>query len=147
MECCKLTLARFPGLIFNTRKSPLDYVRTVILEPTKLILVGTRITYKANGDAGACCYYLVCINVFLLTSAFFPLLNGGLFSCYRLRGTQEARLNTTAQGCALTEVQGMFFGGSNSHVTTGRYSAHVDPSRPMQTHAHVSKLSDGSCDT
>ena len=53
MECCKLTLARFPGLIFNTRKSPLDYVRTVILEPTKLILVGTRITYKATGDAGS----------------------------------------------------------------------------------------------
>ena len=36
-------------------KSPYDYVHSVRIESTKLILVGTRITYQAAGDA-------VCIN-------------------------------------------------------------------------------------
>ena len=34
------------------RKSPYEYVHSLRLEPTKLILVGTRITYQATGDAG-----------------------------------------------------------------------------------------------
>ena len=37
---------------FYARKSPYEYVRSVRIEPTKLILVGTRITYQATGDAG-----------------------------------------------------------------------------------------------
>ena len=36
------------------RKSPYEYVHSVRIEPTKLILVGTRITYQATGDAGIC---------------------------------------------------------------------------------------------
>ena len=35
---------------FYARKSPYEYVHTVRIEPTKLILVGTRITYQATGD-------------------------------------------------------------------------------------------------
>ena len=36
---------------FYARKSPYGYVHSVRTEPTKLILVGTRITYQATGDA------------------------------------------------------------------------------------------------
>ena len=41
---------------FYARKSPYEYVHSVRIEPTKLILVGTRITYQATGDAGS--YYV-----------------------------------------------------------------------------------------
>ena len=34
------------------RKGPYEYVHSVRIELAKLILVGTRITYKATGDAG-----------------------------------------------------------------------------------------------
>ena len=37
-------------------------------------------------------------------------------------------------------------GVQKSQVTTGRPSEHVEPSRPMQTHVQVKKMSDGSCD-
>ena len=33
-------------------KSPYEYVHSVRIELAKLILVGTRITYQATGDAG-----------------------------------------------------------------------------------------------
>ena len=78
--------------------------------------------------------------------AFLPLAAEGLSSCARLRGTQGARPNTTAQVWALAEVHGTCCGGSKSQVTTGRLSEHVEPSRPMQTHVQVKKMSDGSCD-
>ena len=51
IECCKLTLSRFPLIIFYARKSPYEYVHSVRIELAKLILVGTRITYQATGDA------------------------------------------------------------------------------------------------
>ena len=37
---------------FYSGKSTYEYVHSVVIEPTKLILVGTRITYQATGDAG-----------------------------------------------------------------------------------------------
>ena len=37
----------------------------------------------------------------------------------------------------LAEVRGTCSGGSNWHVRSGRYSEHVGPSRPMQTHVHT----------
>ena len=37
---------------FYQRKSPFEYVHSVRIELAKLILVGTRITYQAAGDAG-----------------------------------------------------------------------------------------------
>ena len=46
---------------FFSRKSPYEYVHSVIIELVKLILVGTRITYQATGDA--------CIFFFF----FFPI--------------------------------------------------------------------------
>ena len=34
------------------RKSPYEYVHSVRIQLAKLILVGTRITYQATGEAG-----------------------------------------------------------------------------------------------
>ena len=36
----------------SCKKSPHEYVPTVRIDVAKLILVGTRITYQATGDAG-----------------------------------------------------------------------------------------------
>ena len=91
-------------------------------------------------------YVLLCINVYFYPSAFFSLPTAGLFSCSRLRGTQGARPNITAQVSALTEIRGTCSGGSKWQVPTGRHSEHVEPSRPMQAHLQVKKMSDGSCD-
>ena len=52
IECCQLTLSRFPLLIFLCKKGPYEYVHSVRIELAKLMLVGTRITYQATGDAG-----------------------------------------------------------------------------------------------
>ena len=51
IECCQLTLSRFPLINFYARKSPYEYVHSVIIELAILILVGTRITYQVTGDA------------------------------------------------------------------------------------------------
>ena len=40
----------FRQSFFYARKSPYEYVHSVRIEPTKLILAGTRITYQATGD-------------------------------------------------------------------------------------------------
>ena len=45
-------LALSASHFFYARKSPDEYVHWVRIEPTKLILVSTRITYQATGDAG-----------------------------------------------------------------------------------------------
>ena len=37
---------------FDASESPYEYVHSVRIEPAKLILVGTRISYQATGDAG-----------------------------------------------------------------------------------------------
>ena len=46
-------LALSPNHFFYARKSPYQYVHSVRIELAKLILVGTRITYQATGDAGS----------------------------------------------------------------------------------------------
>ena len=83
---------------------------------------------------------------FFCASSFVSLPAAGLFSCSRLRGVQGARPNTTAQVWALAEVRGTCSAGSKSQVTTGRHSERVEPSRPIQAHVHVKKISDGSGD-
>ena len=85
----------------------------------------------------------MCRCVFLHIG-IFSLPAAGLFSSSRLRGTQGARPKSTAQVWALAEVRGTYSGGSKSQVTTGRHSEHVEPSRPMQIHVQVKKMSDGS---
>ena len=47
---------------------------------------------------------------------------------------------------ALAELRGTCSGGSKSDVPTGIDSEHIEPSRPMQTHVQVKRMSDGSCD-
>ena len=49
IECCYLTLSRFPPINFYARKSPYEYVHSVRIELAKLIVVGTRISYQATG--------------------------------------------------------------------------------------------------
>ena len=43
-------LSRLPLIIFYARKSSCEYVHSVRIELTKLILVGTRIIYQATGE-------------------------------------------------------------------------------------------------
>ena len=45
------TLALSANQFFYARKSPYEYVHSVRIELAKLIVVGTRITYQATGDA------------------------------------------------------------------------------------------------
>ena len=49
-NCCYLMFSRFPLIILSSGKSSCEYVHSVRIEPTKLILVGTRIIYQATGD-------------------------------------------------------------------------------------------------
>ena len=44
----------FRQSFFYAKKSPYEYAHSVRIELAKLILVGTRITYQATGDAGYC---------------------------------------------------------------------------------------------
>ena len=48
----RVTLSRFLLINFYARKSPYEYVHSVKIELTKVISVGTRITYQATGAAG-----------------------------------------------------------------------------------------------
>ena len=45
-------LALSANQFFYAKKSPYEYVHSVRIELAKLILVGTRTTYQATGDAG-----------------------------------------------------------------------------------------------
>ena len=47
---------------------------------------------------------------------------------------------------ALAEVRGTCSGGSKWQVPMGRDSKHVEPSRPLQTHVQIKRMSKGSCD-
>ena len=46
------SLALSANHFFYARKGPYEYVHSVIFDLARLILVGTRITYQATGDAG-----------------------------------------------------------------------------------------------
>ena len=76
----------------------------------------------------------------------FFLFRPRVFSRVLGSGARRARPNSTTQVWALAEVRGTCSGGSKSQVTTGRHSEHIEPSKPMQTHVQVKKMSDGSCD-
>ena len=51
IECSYLTLSRFPPINFFMQEKVPTSMHSVRLEPTKLILIGTRATYQASGDA------------------------------------------------------------------------------------------------
>ena len=52
-------LALSANQFFYARKSSYEYVHSVRIELAKWILVGTRTTYQATGDAGEYEYYYV----------------------------------------------------------------------------------------
>ena len=52
IECSLLTFSRFPRINFLMQEKAPTSKHSVRLEPTKLILIGTRATYQATGDAG-----------------------------------------------------------------------------------------------
>ena len=66
---------------------------------------------------------------FFCTSAFFALPPAGLFSCSRLRGTQEARMNTAVQVWALAKVRGTCAGGSKSRKVASNHGIRFRPLR------------------
>ena len=80
------------------------------------------------------------------TSAFFSLTAAGLFPCSQLCGAQGVCPDTTVHVWALAEVRGTYSGGSEWQIPTGSDSDHVEPSRPMQAHVQVRRLSDSPCD-
>ena len=87
----------------------------------------------------------ICINGLFRPLGIFSLPAAGLPSCSRLRGTQGARPDPACTfGPWPRSVAPA--GGSKSHIPTGRHSEHVGPSRPLQTHVQVKRMSDGSCD-
>ena len=57
-------LALSANHFFCARKSPYEYVHSVRIELAQLILVVTRITYQATGDAGY--FWVLIINIYRL---------------------------------------------------------------------------------
>ena len=93
---------------------------------------------------------------FFGTSAFYSLPAVSLFSCSRLRGTQGALPDTTAQVWALAEVRGtcsgVQSGKSPRGVIPSMYS-HPGQCKPTYrlkecptAHLQVKRMSDSSCD-
>ena len=66
----------------------------------------------------------------------FSLPVAGLFSCSRLRGTQVARPNTTAQVWALAEVRGTCSGGPKSQKLPSNHGEAFRARRAIQAHAN-----------
>ena len=75
---------------------------------------------------------------FFSTSTFFALPPAGLFRCARLRGTQEAQVNTAIQVRALAEVRGTCSEGSKSRNLANNRGIHFRPPGaskvPCKTH-------------
>ena len=67
IECWKLTLSRFPLIIFLSKKKSL---RVCALGENWLILVGTTITYQAAGDATTISSILFCLTLMLQYTYF-----------------------------------------------------------------------------
>ena len=86
-------------------------------------------------------------NVFFFCASGFCLFRPRVFSCALGPGArrESARSPLHKRGPWPGSVARAL--GLQSHenwqVTTGRHSEHVEPSRPMQTHIEVKKMSDG----
>ena len=104
--------------------------------------------FNTHPEGEPCIYlvYIDYINVFFHPSAFFSLTAAGLFPCSQLCGAQGVCPDTTVHVWALAEVRGTYSGGSEWQIPTGSDSEHVEPSRPMQTHVQVRRMSDSPCD-
>ena len=85
------------------------------------------------------------VNVFLNTGIFF---SSGPGSFLVLSGPGHAGSLPKHHGASVGPGRGPWHvvWRSKPQVITGRHSEHVEPSRPMQIHVQVEKISDGSCD-
>ena len=68
------------------------------------------------------------------------LFSSGLLSRSRLRGTQEARVYTTAQMRALAEVGGECSGPSKSRILANNYGESFRPARAKQDNVNSTIL-------
>ena len=89
---------------------------------------------------------LPCINVFFWH--FGILFSSGRESFLVLSAPWHAGSPPGHHGASLGPGRGPWhvLGGSKWQIPTGSDSEHVQPSRPMQTHVQVKRMSDGSCD-
>ena len=87
-------------------------------------------------DAAPVAYIALYTLNYLGASAFFALPPAGLLSCSRLRGTQEARVNTGCKRGPWSRSVARALGVQSREIwqiTTGSLSDHLEPTRPMQT--------------
>ena len=91
-------------------------------------------------------YIILSINVFFWPFSIF--FSSGRRSFLVLSAPWHAGSppGPRTQVWALAEVRGTCPGGSKSQVRSGRDSEHVEPSRPLQIHVQVKRMSDVSCD-
>ena len=86
----------------------------------------------------------ICIYVYcsLGPLAFLSLPAAGLFSCSRLRGTQGARPDPVRKFGPWPRSVARAL-AVESRTPLGEDSEHVEPSRPLQTHVQVKRMSGG----
>ena len=85
------------------------------------------------------------INVFFEPFGIFFSPGRGSFLVLLAPQHTGSRPGPRTQVWALAEFRGTRPGGSKWQVRSGRDSEHVEPSRPMQTHVQLKRMSDGSC--
>ena len=87
-----------------------------------------------------------CINVFFSPFGTFFSSGRGSFLVPSAPWHTGSPPGPRTQVWALAEVRGTCSGGSKWQVRSGRDSEHVEPSRCMQTHVQVKRVSGVSCD-
>ena len=85
------------------------------------------------------------INVFFSLFGIFFSSSRGSFLVLLAPWHAGSPPGPRTQVWAPAEVRGTCSGGSKWQVRSGRDSEHVEPSRCMQTHVQVKRMSDGSC--
>ena len=78
--------------------------------------------------------YVLCAKRTFSHIPIFCSSTRGFFSCPRLRGTQEAHVNTAVQIWALAEVRGTCSGGSKSRKLASNHGIRFRP--PRANHAY-----------
>ena len=75
---------------------------------------------------------LLCTKLTFFRNTYFSCLAAGLLSHSRLRGTKEARVYTTAQVRAPTEVRGACSGPPQSRILANNFGESFQPARAKQ---------------
>ena len=90
------------------------------------------------------------VHIITIFFFFFPFgicfsSGCGSFLMFQVPWNADSPPGPRAQVSALAEVRGKCSGGSKLNVPSGRHSEYVEPSRPLETHVRVKRISDGSC--